>query len=268
MPTRDSERGTVRKTTGTALAARVVAMAAPASAAHAAGPSPSLDAAPTTQAGSAEASPPASDQGASTTTIPGATRSVPRAAGSKVRKRLRCRKWSFTPPAKTVRRKAVKDRIRTKRKGSDYLAYSRSKRRWVTIPYSWNARRGLLQFDASKRYVAQPKGGSHRVWRYTCSKWKLRAGTTKCQTGRAQRVTAKFSGPNSAARIYSSASKKYVASPYRWRTRGGYLVLDARLIPAPKPVPSASITFRSALTPSWSPTITDYTVRCGDEPLR
>ncbi|MGV1036397.1 MAG: arylsulfotransferase family protein [Candidatus Nanopelagicales bacterium] len=181
-----------------------------------------------------------------------------------MRKRLRCSKWSFTPPAKTVCRKSAKDRIRTKRKGSDYLAYSSSKRRWVTIPYSWNARRGLLRFDASKLRVAQPKSGSHRIWRYTCSKWKLRSGTTKCQTGRAQRVTAKFSGPNSAARIYLSASKKYVASPYRWRTRGGYLVLDARLIPAPKPAASASITFRSTLTPAWSPTITDYTVRCGD----
>lgn len=264
MFARDPKRGTVRKTNGIGLAALLVAMAAPTSAAHATGPSPNIDAAPTTQAGPAEVSPPAPDQGASNTTSPGATRSSPRAAGSKVRKRLRCRNWSFTPPTNTVCRKAVKDRIRTKRKGSDYLAYSRSKRRWVAIPYSWNARRGLLQFDASKRYVAQPKSGSHRVWRYTCSKWKLRSGATKCQTGRAQRVTAKFFGPNSAARIYSSASKKYVASPYRWRTRGGYLVLDARLITAPKPAPSASITFRSALTPSWSSAITDYTVRCGD----
>lgn len=181
---------------------------------------------------------------------------------------MRCKAWSFSPPTKTVCRKPVKDRIRTKRKGSDYLAYSSPKRRWVTIPYSWDAKRRLLKFDASKLRVAQPKSGSHRVWRYTCSKWKLRSGTTTCKAGRAQRVSAKFSAGTSVARIYSSGSKKYVTSTYRWKTRGGYLVLDARLIPAPKPAASASVTFRSALTPAWSPTITDYTVRCGDGSLQ
>lgn len=66
------------------------------------------------------------------------------------------------------------------------------------------------------------------------------------------------------ARIYSPTRKKYVSSPYRWKKRGGYLTLDARLIPAPKPAASASVTFRSTLTPTWSPSISDYTVRCGD----
>ncbi len=108
-----------------------------------------------------------------------------------------------------------------KAKSFDYLACSRSKRRWVTIPYSWNARRGLLQFDASKRHVAQPKSGSHRVWRYTRSKWKLRSGTTKCQIGRTQRVTARFFGPNSAAHICSPTKRKYVSSPYGWKRRVG-----------------------------------------------
>ena len=207
----------MRKTTGIALAALAFAITPPLGAANAAEPSPSEQ--PPSAQGDQPAPSPTSDAPSAPSTA--TTRSSPRAAGSKVRKRLRCRKWSFTPPTKTVCRKAVKDRIRTKRKGSDYLAYSRSKRRWVAIPYSWNARRGLLQFDASKRYVAQPKSGSHRVWRYTRSKWKLRSGTTKCQIGRTQRVTARFFGPNSAAHICSPTKRKYVSSPYGWKRRVG-----------------------------------------------
>lgn len=232
----------MRKTTGIALAALAFAITPPLGAANAAEPSPSEQ--PPSAQGDQPAPSPTSDAPSAPSTA--TTRSSPRAAGSKVRKRLRCRKWSFTPPTKTVCRKAVKDRIRTKRKGSDYLAYSRSKRRWVAIPYSWTPAAGY-----SSSTQASVTSLNRRVVRIVSG--ATRAPSGSCGRGRpsARPVARSASPPNSSdrtqTRIYSSASKKYVASPYRWRTRGGYLVLDARLIPAPKPVPSASITFRSAL---------------------
>ena len=181
------------------------------------------------------------------------------AAAEVTLRRLRCARWDFVPPSTTVCQAGTADSVRVRRVGSRVLAFSARRDRWVDIPYTYRAATRRLEFDAAKTRVAQPAvGATATVTRFTCRRWRLvsESGPTTCLSGRAERVLARFDTLGGRARVRSAATGGFVGGPYRWESAGGYLRLDARLVPA------ASVDLGPTMYPRPSASVTDYVVRC------
>jgi len=174
-------------------------------------------------------------------------------------RRLRCLRWDFLPPSTTLCREAINDEVRVRRVGTRVLAFSARRDRWLDIPYTYRAASRRLEFDATKTHVAQPPVGvPTRMTRFTCRRWVLtsESGPTSCLSGRAERVLARFDTIGGHARVRSIATGRFVGGPYRWEPAGGYLRLDALLVPA------ASVDLGPSMSPRPSANISDYVVRC------
>jgi hypothetical protein len=174
-------------------------------------------------------------------------------------RRLRCSSWTFTPLATTRCHTGVPDSVRVRASSGRYLAWSATRHRWVVIPYAWDRQQGRLVLDARMLTVPQPAPAvPTTVWRWTCTTWRLvsATGPTICSAGAAAPVRAIFASPGAAARIFDRAAGHYTPSPYRWNPRGGFLALDATLVPV------ASVDLGASMTPRPSPTVTDFVVRC------
>ncbi len=174
-------------------------------------------------------------------------------------RRLRCLRWDFLPPNTTVCRSGTPDSVRVRRLGTRVLAFSARRSRWVDIPYTYRTASRRLEFDATKTHVAQPPVGvPTRMTRLTCLRWLLKSesGPTSCLSGRAERVVARFDTIGGHARVRSATAGRFVGGPYRWEPAGGYLRLDARLVPA------ASVDLGPSMSPRPSANVTDYVVRC------
>ncbi len=173
-----------------------------------------------------------------------------------VRTRLRCTTWAFKPLTTTRCLKGEIDHPLVKKIGADFLVRSKAGT-WRAIPYSWNPAKKRLELDARKKKVSQPGTRKPvRVWRWKCSQWTLKSGTTLCTHGKAQRVWAKFGRSPGPARIRSPKTGKYETGPYRWDKHGGFLALDGRLVPA------ASLSLGAMMSPRPSASISDFAVHC------
>ncbi len=128
----------------------------------------------------------------------------------------------------------------------------------MAIAYTWNPVRKRLEVDQRKLRVAAPAPGTAAtVWRYTCTAWTLGAdGRTTCLAGRPQRVRARFASAGAPASTFDAARRAYLPTFYRWQSLGGYLVLDARLVPA------ASLDLGPSMSPRPDPAVTDFVVSC------
>ena len=183
-------------------------------------------------------------------TITGTARTLPR---------WRCAAWTFVPLATTTCTKGSLDSLRVILSGGTYYAYSSARRTWVRTAYAWSTPHKRLEIDARLLSVPQPAAGRGvSVWRWTCTSWTIASdtGPTTCTRGSARRVVALFGASGTAARILDGTTHTYIASPYRWNTHGGYLALDARLVPA------ASVTLGATMQPVASTTVRDFVVRC------
>ena len=191
----------------------------------------------------------------------GASRAVPAITDSRPTRlsRLRCDAWTFVPPAITHCGRSVRDSVVAARRGNAVYAFSTKARAWVEIPYAWNSSHRLLEFDATRIHVPPPvPERSTVVWRYLCTAWTLvsESGPTTCKVGRPEHVTVKVNLSGTNVRVLNPVTHLFEASPYVWQRLGGYLVLDARLVPA------ASVDLGLSMSPRPTPDITDYVVRC------
>ncbi|MCX6459693.1 MAG: aryl-sulfate sulfotransferase [Actinobacteria bacterium] len=170
--------------------------------------------------------------------------------------RLRCDSYSFTPPATTVCRRASVDRVQARVTGISVQLYSARRGGWVNSAYVWVPVRKRLEFAAQLLWVTAPSGTA-RIQKYTCYEWTLvsDSGPTMCSRGSAGWVTAIIPA-NGPARIWSPSLKRFVLSTYRWQRRGGYLALDATLVPA------AAVDLGTSMLPKVSPTVTDFIATC------
>ena len=173
--------------------------------------------------------------------------------------RLRCSAWTFVPLATTTCTRGALDTVRVIPSGGTWYAFSTRLRTWVPTPYVWSTAHRRLQLDARRLTVAPPRSGAAvPVWRWTCSRWTLASdtGPTTCLSGSARRVVSVFGAPGSPVRSWDPTSRTYLPTPYRWNPHGGFLSLDATLVPV------ASVDLGGTMQPRPSPTVSDYVVRC------